>query len=292
VAGGSTRVIMSAFALMILTASAKPDTVSQCAPLEGADRVLSQSRTKWLIVGEVHGTNEAPEMFGDLLCHAGQTQRPLVVGIEFPDSDQTGIDAFLASDGGADALAALLALPSWHQPLQDGRTSAAMFGLFERLRKMVAAKIVSQVVAFVPTTGVRGGEYERQMAQLLMAAQKPHNALVLALVGNAHARRVPFRASTPYRPMASWLPKKNTSVFDMGHNAGASWNCTGASFKELVCASKDDSQAHDGSKRGIAVRQDLESGRSGVMNFGKRSTASPPAIGSNPPPIDESAGPG
>jgi hypothetical protein len=171
--------------------------------------------------------------------------------------------------------------------LQDGRTSTAMLSLFERLRKMVAAKQIAQVVPFMPTVGVQEGSYERQMAQLLIAAHIPKNALVVALVGNAHARKRPLQRNTPYQPMGRWLPQNETLILDTGQNVGASWNCIGPSFKEVTCAARDYGGAYSGAKRGIVMRPNLESGYSGIMNFGRRSTASSPAISawSRPPPL-------
>jgi len=41
-----------------------------CTPIPGADRIWSNKQVHWVFVGEVHGSNEAPAAFIDLMCDA------------------------------------------------------------------------------------------------------------------------------------------------------------------------------------------------------------------------------
>ncbi|RYF10702.1 MAG: hypothetical protein EOO77_20985, partial [Oxalobacteraceae bacterium] len=93
-----------------------------CAPVAGASR-LWQPETRWVIVGEMHGTNESPDAFANLVCLASATGRPVTVAVEYTSDDQTAIDTFLASDGSSAARAVLLKLFLFTSELQDGRGS-------------------------------------------------------------------------------------------------------------------------------------------------------------------------
>src|SRR5690606_30347352 len=89
-----------------------------------------------------------PQTFADAVCLTAR-ERPVVVGLEQPAIDQGLIDAWLVSDGGEAARRAFLAAEMWHGPLTDGRSSQAMFELFDRLRQMHQAGQIRAIVAFL-----------------------------------------------------------------------------------------------------------------------------------------------
>lgn len=90
-----------------------------CTPVPGADQ-LWQPTTRWVIVGEMHGTNETPDAFANLVCLAAATGRPVTVALEYSADDQATIDAYLASSGDAQSRATLLSLPLFTSEMQDG----------------------------------------------------------------------------------------------------------------------------------------------------------------------------
>ena len=79
-------------------------TASSCPPVDGAAALFTE-KTKYVWVGEVHGTAEEPALFGDLVCQAAAT-RPVVVALERDVAEQPLWNAYLTSDGGAAARAA------------------------------------------------------------------------------------------------------------------------------------------------------------------------------------------
>lgn len=70
-----------------------------CHEIAGAARAWAEPHTHYVIVGEMHGTNEDPAIFTDLVCLAAKSRRAVLVGLEIPVDEQQSIDEFMASDG-------------------------------------------------------------------------------------------------------------------------------------------------------------------------------------------------
>lgn len=129
--------------------------------------------------GEMHGTVEVPGFVATLLAQP----YPVVLGIEWPDSLQPVVEAFVA---GTIDRAALLAEPNVFWDWRDGRSSEAMVALLERARELRGEGHAIRVVCF---DGVFATAEERDagMGVALAAAIDP-TALNLAICGNLHAR--------------------------------------------------------------------------------------------------------
>jgi hypothetical protein len=250
----------------------------------GIDALAGDER--WLVVGELHGTNEMPAMFGDIVCQLGARQ-PIAIGVEQPETSQAAIDAFMASDGGDTARRAFLDAPFWGvragADTRDGTTSAAIFGLFVRLRQLHRAGRVSRVIAFRPVLALRGGEwwmpwlgrpgfdpaaFEQRMADILMS--RAPAGRVVVLTGSAHAGLAPIDDAQSFRPMEARLPQRQTiSLRIRSRGPGQAWVCVvdgcGVHPNEDV-----------GGPRG--VRLDAAQGPDfhGVVDLGRGTTASPP----------------
>lgn len=243
---------------------------SPCAPLPGIEALWAKP-SRWIVVGESHGTVEAPAAYADLVCHAGSL-RPVVAAVEQYEDDQPLIDAYIASDGGAAAKAAFLKARMW--TTRDGRSSQAYLALFETLRLLVRAGKVSRVVAFQPVlTGPHdSARYEAAMADRIRAASLDAGTRVIVLVGNVHAmlREVSF-GPKPYLPAAALLPREATLTLNIVSNGGSAWNCM-----QEGCGVHDFGPARSASARGIVLGGDMP--WSGVFNLGVAATASPPAL--------------
>lgn len=211
-------------ALALLAASAAPDA---CVPVEGAATLWARRETRWVIVGEMHGTNETPGAFTNLVCLAVQSRGPVTVAIEYPADMQPVLDAWLASDGGEAARTALLAAPFWRRSTQDGRTSVAFLQMLERLRVMHRAGTVRSVRAFCPPKdGPAVGDYNEAMADRLTKIADAAPGLVMVLVGNFHA--INHAMTTPQgsiRPAASLLPANKKVTVDIVGTGGSMWAC-------------------------------------------------------------------
>src|SRR5690242_6766716 len=97
-------------ALPLVLAAAAPATAAQrCSPVPGAEQFVASKQYRFIIVGEMHGTNETPALVGDLACELSAS-KPVTVAVEFNVAATPVLDSYLQSDGREKARAALLAL--------------------------------------------------------------------------------------------------------------------------------------------------------------------------------------
>jgi hypothetical protein len=197
-----------------------------CTPVPGADRLWEPS-TRWVIVGEIHGTVETPAAFTDLACLASETGRPVVVAIEYSADWQSVVDAWLLSDGGEAARAALMTLRIWRTDIPDGRGSVAFLDMLDRLRRMKqAGQIAGVVCADVSETGWGDETRDSLMARAWQSIDAPEDGIILALVGNAHAMRLPWTLrDRTIVTAASLMPPERAITVSVFGNGGTAWNC-------------------------------------------------------------------
>lgn len=249
-----------------------------CAAIPGATVLIDRPGTRRIVVGEMHGTNETPAAFGDLVCLAS-TRAPVTVALEQPESEQSAIDAFIGSDGGSAATSKFLESAIWTQELKDGRSSRAYFRLFQRLRELRVAGRVRKVVAFQPLYEVGPGgfdaaEYEIAMAATLLERTRSAD-FTLALVGNIHAMRTEQAwAKPPYVPMAGHLPTASTLTVDTHWNGGSYWACTSMTD----CGPQTAKPARVVTERSIVTTDRPNVPYSGVFYLGTAATASAPQV--------------
>jgi hypothetical protein len=236
----------------------------------------------------MHGTNEMPAMFANLVCLASRTA-PVLVAVEQPEEDQPAIDAYLNSDGGKEAETTFLHATMWRsgQPdsVLDGRSSRAMFQLFRTLWTQHKQGRVVRVMAFQPSLEFTNGaflmpwldhqpinraEYEERMAALLQnGAVATHKMLVLT--GSAHARLKPLDQFPTLKPMASFLPPSETlTLLLTSHGKGSAWNCleAGCGVHEVEEKSQQ--------RRGVVLSRIPSQQYSGTVFLGAPLTASLP----------------
>lgn len=200
-----------------------------CSAVPGAEALFANPQTQFVWVGETHGGSEPPALFADLVCLASQ-KRQVAVALEHETSEQPLWNAFLKSDGGQRAQAALLQGANWKQKAQDGRSSQAMLALADRLRLLTAAHRIRGVELMVRPPAPEGEtpeEHESRMASAVYkAALGLRRPLVLAFSGNAHASRraATFQGRT-YEEAAMRLPKADIVTVFIRGGEGRTWNC-------------------------------------------------------------------
>ena len=239
----------------------------RCAELPGANELLASGK-HIIVFGEMHGTAETPALFADFVCAAAKAG-PVVVGLEIDHEEQGAIDAFLASNGGAAALARLRATDHFeHVP--DGRSSLAMLAMIERLRAMKSSGLPIRVEAFVPRVPESASQtpYEKAMAERWRTsiAAMP-GARFVGLVGNLHALRKPVYG---FEPAAMHVPPGDILTLTYAQLGGAAWNCQA-----------DGCKPHSmGDPRPLIARGILQPAAPGSYDFlyspGSAFTASPP----------------
>ena len=250
-----------------------------CQPLPRADSLWVPD-LPFILVGEMHGTTETPQVFRDLVCAARATKRPVLVGLERPSSEQAAIDAFLAPENHAEAVRALLRERDWG--VFDGRSSKAMLALLEELRLLRMHGDIRGIIAFDDRRpGETPAQREQRMAAYLTAAaDRIPGSLVIVLTGNLHARQKPVARFGGYPWMAMLLPPETISLL-VTDKGGEAWDQT----TDEGCGPhllKDSG----GERRGILLAEQsiVERGFDGVLSTGLPATASGPAMPKAPPP--------
>ena len=82
-----------------------------CAPPEGASTLLDRPE-QVIMIGELHGTAEAPHAVGEIACAAAE-RGPVVVALELEDTLQPTLDAFMAAP--TRCLLSCVATRAWRQ---------------------------------------------------------------------------------------------------------------------------------------------------------------------------------
>ncbi|HSP78175.1 MAG TPA: hypothetical protein VLQ93_06580 [Myxococcaceae bacterium] len=229
----------------------------------------------FIILGEMHGTQEAPAFTTRLACHAAAAGQSVRVGLEIPVEEQARIDAFLASEDGATQ--PLTAGEFWTGAFTDGRSSEAMLQALVRLRELKRSGLPLQVVAF--DTGGKGREEGMSEKLRQERAQAPQDTFIV-LTGNLHARRT---VGTPWDPnrrnMANQLLESEPALvtLDMAYLDGSTWACMGKEVADCKEHSLRAKYAEDAAIPSITLRKDgPDAPYDGVYGVGPVH-ASPPA---------------
>ena len=184
----------STVSAQLLSQTSLPCTVP--AELEPRIKVENVS-----VMGEVHGTVEAPAAFGAAVCRALALGRIVSVGLELYGNEADALRSYLASDGEQPAIALLLRSSFWTRGLQDGRSSYAILQLIERLRLLVQKNPNLNVFVLEGDAARNSGTapYTREevMANKVRAERARRSAaLILTLSGNVH-NRIKIMPSSP-----------------------------------------------------------------------------------------------
>lgn len=227
--------------------------VAGAAPLECTlppQVTLDKIEARVIVVGEIHGTEQAPAFVGQLVCGTLKLGRPVVLALERDGAEQQALNRYLASDGLPADVQALLATGAWQQPVQDGRNSQAMLALIEQMRQWRRAGQRVGVLAMQmdwgapvlpkaelgkqPWTPADAAHFsamnDRAMADKVWGTALSYPAYtVIALAGNMHtalgsASRAQSEASPSFTDLlAQRMP---VHIVGVGSQGGTSWNLT------------------------------------------------------------------
>ena len=262
-----------------LTVFAASIAMSQCAHLSGLAPIVQRTEVQYLLFGEYHGTIEMPELVANAVCDALDTapERPLVVAVELPAGEQAIIDRYMASDGSADARAALLAAPAWSE--KGGRSTLAILNLSERLRRLGPRRVTLVAFDALPQPGT-SAERETAMADALKkaVARRP-NSLAIVLTGVGHADKKGWVSETPpFASAAGNLPPAATISLAFARPGGQFWGCHPANGgPSRGCAAYDMPVREPVRLRGIELDPKLRDGFDGIYSVGRQYSASTPA---------------
>ena len=248
-------------------------------PKEGKFPV-AELKTRVLVIGEMHGSNEYPAFAKSVVCQLLAANKPVILGLEIPENEQVAINHYLQSSGTAEDRRALQKGEFWQGRIQDGRSSVAMFGLIDAVRKLkqsgqkvlLAAFDISDDYKPVPlekneayARGRRDGEMTLNIIDRLR--QYPEYTYV-ALVGGNHASRGKhYRNNPDFSPMAYLLSQREPiQTVYLSDQGGEYWVCRKPA-DQLVCGP----YTYPASKNKVSAEDDFS------IELGKV-TASPPLI--------------
>ncbi|MBL0969312.1 MAG: hypothetical protein IBJ02_09375 [Brevundimonas sp.] len=244
-----------------------------CAAPEGFAALLEMPKS-YIVIGESHGTTEAPAAFAQMVCAASE-QGPVTVALELPTVMQPQLDAFLAAPDQTSALATLEGTHFLNPRMNDGRSSVAMLAMLNAVRELRIAGRDVAFHAFQPSRsrpqGFSQAWYELDMGHALADAihERP-NAKVLAIVGNLHARKTAFsRWPEVGVPAAGHLPSADVLTLRVSQQGGEEWNC------QSECGVNVSRGVEDHGRLGVILEPDEDGAYDGRLALGL-STASPP----------------
>ncbi len=199
---------------------------ADCEEILHADTLLRPGVI--VLLGEIHGTEQGPALAGALACRAIALGLNVNIGLEIPITEQSRIDRYLQSKGGAADRDSLLAGEFWQREYQDGRASAAMAGLIESLRQLSTDSATAlRVIALDGSDDTHGRDWF--MAQRLIAAlPDAQQTFTVALTGNNHNRlTIGTHFDPAYEPMGYvvWLhrPENEVISLEITHSGGTAW---------------------------------------------------------------------
>jgi hypothetical protein len=201
-----------------------------CRPIEGADAVLN-SPSRYIIVGEMHGTAETPAWFAELVCTAVADGLRVLVGLEFDAASTVALDTYVASEGSLADREKLLQPRHWlnNESPGDGRTSVAMFAMLERLRELQSSGMPISVAGFVgvPLRYTSQTDYEKVLAENLQRATESGGYdKSIVLVGDLHASQARLPYASHIDPMAMHLPRGEVLSLRTESTGGHAWHCS------------------------------------------------------------------
>jgi hypothetical protein len=234
--------LLSSFAILTgcMTAPAADD--QGCAPPARWRDVAEAAEGQFLVVGELHGTNEIPAAFGSYVCAAAKQGGRTLVGLEIHPKYAEAINA--ASGSGDPEAVLLMQMPDFWSG-SYGLSSEAMLRLIGLLTTIEGVDIVpfngdfpipefdtpEEVQAWFDAMEV--GELqqlrEEAMAGILSRAFEGYDRAIV-LVGNIHAAETKFDFLEGADNMAMLLPGEPVSL-NYRSDGGTAWNNQGEGGK-------------------------------------------------------------
>lgn len=186
----------------------------------------SLSRYTIILLGEMHGTKEAPGLTKSL-ADLFSLHKKVIIALEIPDENQKVIDAYLRSGDEK-----LMAQIDFFKEVRDGRASEAMADLI----KTTYGKTNVRIVCFDVTLDKDAQGYrDSMMALSIISIQKSNpDAVIISLSGNIHSNvNMGFRKG--YETMGYYLKQAfGSSLLSLNirYRKGRAFNCMSGSCRD------------------------------------------------------------
>jgi hypothetical protein len=192
------------------------------------DEIVSGS--KLIVVGEGHGSIEAPAFVEHTMERLLASGKNVTLGLEISSSEQARIDRYLSSAGAPSDYAALVGGAWWLKARQTAQATEAIAHLVEaaRLQKQRHPSLRAVAIDEPATDPTLPGAYDLAMAAAVEREAADASRVVLVLVGNSHATKAaisPTRDST-HRSMANLLASQRpVSTINVDSFYGSTYAC-------------------------------------------------------------------
>ena len=178
-----------------------------------------------IVFGEVHGTNEVPELVTAVTYELAKEGARILMALEVLDLLNGELADFVAGTTSVDRF--LAGEVFWNRPFarQDGRSSRAMLRLLQDVREyrnrglMIDPRGIDSVVR-----SARDREASMALNLRTLVANLPYDHVVV-LTGRRHARRTPRFLGFGPRPMASHFHRGELLLVRISFRGGSSWHC-------------------------------------------------------------------
>lgn len=186
-----------------------------------------------VVLGEMHGTREVPQLAGDLVEHWSKAG-PVLLALEIPAGEHVALRDAVAGHGTAAAIAPLRGRSWWQMPAtdNDGRRSEDVLALVARIGRLHEA---GRDVAILPFDPRNRRCFELDICEAAMAhvIRRAYDALpvgrIVVVVGNLHAmRHPPSDPASPFAgktPMTAHLRDLAPVSIDITAERGQFWAC-------------------------------------------------------------------
>jgi len=223
--------------VFVLAFASSAPAAQECEPVSGAERVVRPGAV--ILLGEIHGTEQAPAAVAGLACQALSSGLRVSVGLEIPRSEQAVVSDYVLSSSAEDAarLARLKESSFWARDYQDGRSSRAMLDLLRTLKRFRVETDRVRVLLIDDPQAADGRD--AHMASVVRdAAASPDADVVVVLVGNLHNRLTAGTSWNPdYQPMGHLLRSMPGLIsLQLTHSGGSAWVCSGSDVSD--CGSR------------------------------------------------------
>jgi hypothetical protein len=263
------------FALAAMASFIKPVEAREippgidCSEIRGMADYLHGHRI--VMIGEGHGTNEAPASFLRIVCAALRQGEEVAVGLEQLADQAAYLQNYLDSNGDLPARADLLGSNFWKNS-RDGRGSVAMLKLIDGLRELRQAGYPLTVFPMQGTAADWHIRNDEKMAASIRAELTARPAaLILTLSGNIHNMRTKpaWLPDTIPPPIPTYLQDIETFTFNLTSTGGSAWDC------QKDCGVHS-AALREGTEEFVVKVLKADSIYTGEINIGQ-TTASPPA---------------
>ena len=187
--------------------------------------IFRKLQRRLIMFGEIHGTNEVPELVSVVVHELAKKGARILVALEIPDLLNGGISDFVAGKTKVDEFLAGKLFWNRDNDMQDGRSSRAMLRLIQDIREYRNRGLLIDPQGFdsvVLSTTDRDRMMALNLHELVRNAPYDH---VIILAGNYHARRTSPFLGVGRRPMASYFDRGELLTVQVRFLGGSAWNC-------------------------------------------------------------------